>query len=207
MAREISPFAPLDRAPSRVIVAGTTGSGKTTLAEAIAGAIGAPHVELDALHWEPNWTQAADDVFRARVGGAVAGERWVVDGNYSKVNDLTWPRAELLVWLDYSITRVSWQLLCRTTRRARTQEALWQGNRERLRTAFFSRQSLFVWALQTHWKRRRTLPAALASPANGHLDFVRIRSRRELGRFLRELRRAAGETRPADAPALRRTAP
>lgn len=207
MAREISPSAALGRAPSRVIVTGTTGSGKTTLADAIAEAIGAPHVELDGLHWEPNWTEAADDVFRARVGGAVAGERWVVDGNYSKVNDLTWPRADLLVWLDYSIARVYWQLLRRTTRRVWTREELWQGNRERLRTAFFSRQSLFVWALRTHWKRRRTFPAVLAGVAGDHLDFVRIRSRHERARFLRELQRVAAAARAGDAPVLHRRAP
>ncbi len=181
----------LGRLPDRVVVSGTTGSGKTTLAREIAAIIGAPHVELDALHWEPNWTEAETEVFRARVAEATQGGRWVADGNYAMARDLTWGRAEMLVWLDYAIGRILWQLLRRTSRRVVTREELWQGNRERLRTAFFSRDSLFVWALQTHWKKRRTYPPQLRKPAHAHLRVVRVRSPRELRAFMSALRSTA----------------
>ncbi len=193
MAHEISPFTQIDALPRRVIVGGTTGSGKTTLAGEIASIVGAPHVEMDALHWEPNWTEAPPDVFRERTAAALTGERWVVDGNYSVARDLTWSAADLLVWLDYSIARIYWQLLRRTTKRVRTQEELWAGNRERLRTAFFSRESLFVWALKTHWKRRRMWPPLLADAQYAQLRFVRIRSSRELRAFVAGLRRTVAE--------------
>src|SRR5438067_1696786 len=65
--------------PRRIVVVGTTGSGKTTTARRIAQIIGAPHVELDALHWESNWTEADTETFRRRIVDATAGERWVVD--------------------------------------------------------------------------------------------------------------------------------
>jgi adenylate kinase family enzyme len=202
MAHEISPFAHLDAPPRRVIVGGTTGSGKTTLAGQIAAIIGAPHVELDALHWEPNWTEAPADVFRERIAAALTGDRWVVDGNYSVARDLTWSRADLLIWLDYSLARIYWQLLRRTTRRVRTQEELWSGNRERFRAAFFSRESLFVWALQTHWKRRRIWPPLLADPTWSHLRYVHIRSSRDLRAFVAQLRDAADTpTLTTDHPA------
>jgi adenylate kinase family enzyme len=174
--------------PDRVVVGGTTGSGKTTLAREIAAMIGAPAVELDSLHWEPDWTEAETPVFRARVEAALAGGRWVVDGNYNKVRDLTWARADLLVWLDYPIARIFWQLAHRTTRRVFTQEELWSGNRERFRTAFLSRESLFVWAVQTHWKKRREYPVTLRRPEYAHLRVVRLRSPKEMGAFVRALR-------------------
>src|SRR5436305_799712 len=41
----------------RLVVVGTSGSGKTTLAREIARRRALPHVELDALHWGPNWTE------------------------------------------------------------------------------------------------------------------------------------------------------
>jgi adenylate kinase family enzyme len=41
----------------RIHVVGTSGSGKTTLARQIAERLDIPHVELDALHWEPHWTK------------------------------------------------------------------------------------------------------------------------------------------------------
>ncbi len=74
--------------PDRISVVGNTGSGKTTLAAELADMLGCPHIELDALHWGPDWTPQPVDIFRDRVRQATAGERWVVDGNYSRVRDI-----------------------------------------------------------------------------------------------------------------------
>jgi hypothetical protein len=71
----------------RVTVVGTSCSGKTTFATALAAALDVPQIELDALHWQPNWVEAPAEVFRADVAAAVAAERWVSDGNYSVVRD------------------------------------------------------------------------------------------------------------------------
>lgn len=181
--------------PDRIVVGGTTGSGKTTLSRQIAAIVGAPAVELDALFWGPDWTEVETAVFRARVEAAVATDRWVVDGNYgTKARELTWRRAEMLVWLDYSIARIFWQLARRTTRRVVTREELWQGNRERFRTAFMSRESLFVWALQTHWKKRREYPETLRRPEYAHLRVVRLRSPGHTRAFLCALRGSMSKT-------------
>jgi adenylate kinase family enzyme len=112
----------------RIVVVGTTGSGKTTLAAAIAARLGIPHIELDALHWEANWTEAPTDVLRDRITRALSGAAWVVDGNYGKVRDLFWSRADTVVWLDYSLPVILWQLAGRTLKRVVTREELWSGN-------------------------------------------------------------------------------
>ena len=39
----------------RTIVIGTSGSGKSTIAQRIAQIVHAPYIEMDALNWEPNW--------------------------------------------------------------------------------------------------------------------------------------------------------
>jgi len=96
------------------VVVGATGSGKSTLAQRLAARLGADYVELDALFWEADWKQAAPDVFRARVDGATAGTAWVVAGNYGRIRDLLWPRAQSIVWLDYSFPLVFGRLAART---------------------------------------------------------------------------------------------
>ena len=111
----------------RVVVIGTTGSGKTTLARRLAGRLGVPHVELDALHWDPDWTEAPPAVFRERTARALAGDGWMADGNYGKVRDLVWPRADTVVWLDFPLFVTLWRLVRRTFRRALTREELWGG--------------------------------------------------------------------------------
>jgi adenylate kinase family enzyme len=165
--------------PRRIVVIGTSGSGKTTLADLLAGRFGLPHIELDGLHWEPNWTEAATPIFRQRVAAAVAGDAWIVDGNYSKARDLIWPRADTIVWLDYPLWLILWRLLRRTSRRVLWREPLWNGNRERLLAQIASRDSIFLWVLQTYGRRRREFPALLSSPEHAHLRVVRHRSPRD----------------------------
>jgi adenylate kinase family enzyme len=165
----------------RIVVVGNAGSGKTTLADLLARRLGLRHVELDALHWEADWTMAPTDVFRERVAAALAGDRWVTDGNYSKVRDLTWGRADTIVWLDYSLPRTMGRLMRRTVRRIARSEELWNGNRERW-SNFFSRDSILLWALTTHRRRRRDYGREL--PTAPHQQLFRLRSPRQARRWL-----------------------
>src|SRR5690349_15844981 len=82
----------------RVVVIGTSGCGKTVFAHRLAQALACPHVELDELYWGPKWTPKSGADFRRLVHAAVRGPRWVVDGNYSAVRELVWPRATTVIW-------------------------------------------------------------------------------------------------------------
>jgi adenylate kinase family enzyme len=156
--------------PRRVVVLGTTGSGKTSFARRLARAIGSVHVEMDALFHERGWTPASDEVFRARVSEATDAPAWVLDGSYrGLIGDIAWPRADVIVWLDYSFPRVMARLFCRSLRRGVRREELWNGNRESLRTQFLTGDSLFLWARKSHWRHRREYP--------GHFQRLGIESR------------------------------
>jgi adenylate kinase family enzyme len=85
----------------RISVVGTSGSGKTTTAQEISKRLRIPHIELDALSWAENWTATPEEEFQAGVRDAVAGERWVIDGNYSRIRSIVWVRAETVVYLKY----------------------------------------------------------------------------------------------------------
>ena len=84
----------------RINVTGTSCSGKTSLARDLAGRLGLPHVELDALFWGPDWTPVPRETFRARLAAALGADGWVADGGYAAVRDITWARADTVVWLD-----------------------------------------------------------------------------------------------------------
>ena len=160
----------------RIAVVGTTGSGKTTLAATLANRLEAPHVEFDAYRHGPNWVPAPDEVFRRNVSEKLAGETWVADGNYSAIRDVVWTRATAIVWLDYSFHVVFWRLFRRTMARGITGAELWNGNREILWRHFLTKDSLFLWAFQTHWSLRKTVSAALVAPEHSHLNALRFRS-------------------------------
>jgi adenylate kinase family enzyme len=172
--------------PRRVSVVGATGSGKTTFAARMAARLGVPAVELDALHWGPDWSVPEPEVLRQRVLEVAAGPGWVLDGNYSEVQPLVWDRAALVVWLDYSLPVMFRRLLARTVRRIVTREALWNGNRESLRTAL-SRDSIITWQFKTYRRLRRIYSDRFADPRWNHLRTVRLRNPREAERFLESI--------------------
>lgn len=172
----------------RIVVVGTSGSGKTTLTRQLSALLHIPAVELDALHWEANWTPAPLVVLRERVNVALSGEAWAVDGNYSKVRDFTWGRADTVIWLDYSLWVVMRRVLWRTFSRIISREELWHGNRERLGNALFSKESILLWALQTHQKNRRTYTQLTSQPEYAHLYIVRHRSPQATRQWLASIR-------------------
>ncbi len=160
----------------RIIVVGVCGAGKTTLAQQLAQRLGLPHVEMDALFWNANWTETPRPIFRERVSQALDGERWVTDGNYSTVRDITWGRADTVVWLDYSLGTILTRLIWRTIRRSLTREELWNGNRESLVGGLLARDSILRWALKTYAEKRKRYLAALDDPTWAHLSIVRLRT-------------------------------
>jgi adenylate kinase family enzyme len=170
----------------RVSVVGNSGSGKSTLARELAAALAVPHVELDSLFHQPGWVPLPEDEFRRVAGAAAAGDGWVMDGNYSAVRPIVWARADTVVWLDLPRRTVMRQVVWRTLRRGVTRQELWNGNRESLRNflTWAPEESIISWAWHNHGKYRDRYGAAAADPANAHLTFVRLTSRRDITRFL-----------------------
>lgn len=171
---------------NRIVVVGTSGSGKTTLAKQIAQQLQIPHVELDALNWEPNWIEAPIDIFRSRVAEATSGDRWVVDGNYSRIRDLVWSRADTVVWLDYPLPLVLRRIIGRTVWRGVSQVELWNGNRETLQKAF-SKDSMILWVLKTYHRKRRDYPLLFQRSDYQHLTIVHLQSQQQTNQWLSNL--------------------
>jgi adenylate kinase family enzyme len=156
---------------TRLVVIGTTSTGKSTLAWQLAEKLGLDFVELDALYWRPNWTPIDEAEFLALVDDATRTPRWVVAGNYSAARRLVWPRAQAVLWLDYPLWTIFWRLTFRIFRRWWSQELLWGTNYELLSHHFklWSDESLWHWLFKTYWRRKREIPQLLASSQFSHL--------------------------------------
>ena len=165
----------------RVSVVGNSGSGKSHLARQVAGKLGVPCVELDAIFHQPGWAPLPEEEFRARVTAAAASDAWVIDGNYSAVRPLVWARADTVIWLDLPRHTVTRQIVLRTIRRVLTHAELWNGNKESW-TGLFSlnpENSVIAWSWTKHAEYRARYAAAIEDPANAHLTFIRLRSHTE----------------------------
>ena len=169
----------------RIVVVGTSGSGKTTLARQLAARLNVPHVELDALHWGPNWTPRDD--FAQRVQSALACEGWITDGGYAIVRHIVWPPADTIVWLDLPMRVVFMQVLRRTLIRCWRRDTLWSGNRERLWMQFCSRESILLWVIQTWRLRRHSYPKLLRAAKREGKRIVHLRSIDQTDHWLRSI--------------------
>ena len=173
---------------SRIVILGTTGSGKTTLSHRLARMLQIPAIELDAFRHGPNWAETPDDEFRQKVAESLSGNGWIIDGNYSVARDIIWPRATTVVWLDYSFPLIFWRLFWRTMTRGMMRKQLWNGNREDLWRHFLTKDSLFLWVFQTHWSRRKSLDKVLSLPEYSDIEVIRFRSARETEAWLNKLK-------------------
>ena len=172
--------------PFRISVIGTSGAGKTTVSTEIARRLNIQHVELDALYWRQGWTGTPVHEFRALVEAATTGDAWVVDGNYRRVRDIVWRRAELVVWLDLPFKTVFWRTLWRTVQRRVTRQKLWNNNVERL-DALLGPDSLPFWVIKTYWRRRKEYPVLLSKPEYAHLQVIRLKSIDDVTEWLNSL--------------------
>lgn len=165
----------------RIVVAGASGAGKTTLAARIAAGTGSPHTELDGLYWRAGWS--ANESFLEEVEDLVAREAWVTEYQYSQVLEALATRAELLVWLRPPRPVVLSRIVRRTVGRRLRHELLWGGNEEApLRTILTDRDHIIRWSMRSFRLTEERI--RVARRANPVLPVVQVRSHRDAARLL-----------------------
>ena len=167
----------------RILVTGSTGAGKSTLARAIAGHLAIPYHEMDALAFAgPGWRE--NDHLVEDVARVSAGPCWVFDSlGYPPVRDLLWSRADTVVWLDYSRAVVMRRVLRRSAARTLLRRRIFGGNVETA-AAWLSPQHP-AWSAWTQYAARRAeIAARSASPRFAPLDVTRLATPREAKAWL-----------------------
>ena len=177
----------------RIVIVGTTGTGKTTLAKALSKTLNIPHIELDALFWNENWIESSDELFIQRVRESIdeAGESWIVDGNYKLTRTFVWPEVDTVIWLDYPLWLIYWRLFWRSVRRIVTRELVWNKNRETFYNQFLASDNLIALAANSHKNRKATYSKIIENDTYPHIQFHHFRHPSEAEAFLRNIRSSA----------------
>ena len=194
----------------RVLVTGSTGAGKTTLARAVAGRLAIPFHEMDALAFAgPGWLE--NDRLLEDVSRITSAPAWVFDSlGYPRVRDVLWSRADTVVWLDFSRAVVMRRVLRRSAARTLLRRRIFGGNVETL-ASWFSPDHPAWWAWAHYAARRAEIAARCADPRFAPLEVIRLASPREARAWLEALppgaalprgkaARRAGQARRPTAP-------
>lgn len=172
----------------KIIIVGTTGSGKSTFAKRLVQKLDMPYIQLDFLFWKPNWKESRDEEFFKKVEHAVDNPCWILDGNYARTNHLTWTQADTVIWIDRSFWVTFYLLFKRALQRAISRKELWEGtgNKESF-FRMFSKDSILLWLFKTYDSNILKYQARMEDPQFAHIKFYRLRSNKEIAHFLKNL--------------------
>jgi len=86
----------------RILVMGSSGSGKSTFGRALAEKLALPFVSIDQLFWQSGWREPKMDDFTAIMTREADKPTWVMDGNYMRygAGELRRARADTIIWFD-----------------------------------------------------------------------------------------------------------
>ena len=139
----------------KIIITGTTCTGKTTLGKKLSDHFSVPQIDLDEYYFLPNWKEKEKPTFIKEVLLAIEGkEKWIVTGNFQSIlKDTLWVEATTVIWLDYNLFVILRRYFTRTFRRVFFEEKCCGDNYETWRRTF-SKDSLFWWIFKSYWKRK-----------------------------------------------------
>jgi len=186
-----------DKKMDRIIVIGSSCSGKSSFAQALAQKKNIKYIELDQLHWLPNWQERPDAEFRELVKAAITGDdhSWIIDGNYSVTRDITWPQATHIIWLNHGFALVMYRAITRSIHRAYSKKPLFAGNVESFKQTFFSKDSIIWWVIRTFHKKRRSYETLLKEQAKRGVDVVELKGQVQVDAYLLGVSKVRKETR------------
>jgi len=165
----------------KIIIIGSGGAGKSTLARRLGEATGLEVVHLDALYWKPNWTATDKAEWREMVSGELQKESWIIDGNFTSTIELRLAACDTVIFLDFPRLLCTYRIFKRWLMYYnRRRPDMGEGCHEKVDLKFFG----WVWSFPRHTK-----PVIEERLKRGGDDktIIRLRSPKEVERFLKSL--------------------
>lgn len=165
----------------KILIIGSGGAGKSTLARRLGEMTGIEVIHLDKLHWKPNWTGTPKDEWRKTVERELKKDSWVMDGNFGGTMELRLAACDTVIYLDFPRMICLYRAVKRIlTYYNRTRPDMGEGCRERLDFEFLH----WVWTFR---KRAKPEIEERLKRAGKDKKIFRLRSPQEVEKFLLNL--------------------
>ncbi len=169
----------------KIWVRGVSCSGKTTLAGRLGRELKIPHIELDELFWLPDWKQRDREEFKELVKEKLAIPHWVIDGNYTSIEETVTDKCDYIIWLNYPLHKVLWRSIYRTFNRIVKKEKVCNGNLETWKLFMTKEGNMIFWVLSTYRKRQIQLKQA----KQDYTNIIEIRKESDIDKLIQSLQK------------------
>lgn len=164
----------------RIMVIGSPGSGKSTVARWLGEVTDLPIFHMDQIHYSAGWAERSRALKIEMANEVEARERWIFEGGLSATQQNRADRADLIVWLDLPLPLRMWRVLRRTvTQYGRTRPDMPDDCPERFSPSFY------WWILTTYKRQRRSYTALVAQKPSSRVRH--LTTRREIADWMRDV--------------------
>ena len=167
----------------RILIVGSGGAGKSTLARLLGERLSLPVTHLDKEFWNHGWVETPKDEWRKKQQELLSKPEWILDGNFGSSLELRLERADTVIFLDFN----RFVCLCSIFKRrlanaGKTRPDMAEGCPEKIDFA----------ALRWIWQfRSKSRPVILEKVSKCKVELIAIKSRKKLKEFVNEIGRAS----------------
>ena len=164
----------------RILIVGSGGAGKSTIARKIGEILELPVIHLDAHFWNAGWRETPRDEWEIRVNKLIKGDNWIIDGNFDRTLPARLERADTVILLDIPHMLCIWRVIKRCiTHRGKTRPDMAPHCPEKADMEFLK----WIWNYPVHSR-----PKVLNSIAKAeHVRCIILQSPNQINGFLKSL--------------------
>ncbi|UTR05963.1 DNA topology modulation protein [Alkalihalobacillus sp. LMS6] len=162
----------------KIVLIGSGGAGKSTLARQLSEKLNIEVFHLDALHWKPNWEMTSREEQEETQHSLVEKDEWIIDGHYGGTLPIRLQACDTIIYLDMPRSVCVYRAIKRYRMyRHKTRPDMHEGCEEKLDPAFLK----WIWDFQK--KKRPAILEMIDRYSEGRQVFI-LKSKREVEAFM-----------------------
>jgi adenylate kinase family enzyme len=168
---------------NKVCIVGCGGSGKSTLAEKLGEITSIPVYYLDVHFWKAGWVEKNREEWNSAVRGLLKNDKWIMDGNFERTQDLRFYHADTIIFLDLPRYKRLFNALKRVfIYRSNKRPDMAEGCYEKFDFSFYK----WIWAFN---KNDGTKTKERLEKLKGEKEIIVLKSYKEIDEYLEKIKK------------------